>query len=270
LGFDHHEAVMVIYAVQGTLFVIAYFLRFESDLLVLGVVSAFFTLSITAFRVAVRTGWRLRVRSPPAGSAPAAKFVDAVQQPKLPARLAKAAIGLSLTVYAALIVAETSTLAGDLRILIAALLAAIVGFVVVMRGAPMGGAFEKTVLFVTATLLVYLDAVVLHPDPLISRLCWVAVSVAAVATAIRLRLLNDRRFQVTPLDLIVVFMALVVPNLPGTLRLPQGGALAIAKLVVVFYAIEMLVSRTDDRAVWVRIATASVLAGLTLRSLAIF
>jgi hypothetical protein len=32
----------------------------------------------------------------------------------------------------------------------------------------------------------------------------------------------------------------------------------------------MLVSRTDDRAVWVRIATASVLAGLTLRSLAIF
>jgi hypothetical protein len=63
---------------------------------------------------------------------------------------------------------------------------------------------------------------------------------------------------------------LVVPNLPGTLRLPHGGALAIAKLVIVFYAIEMLVSRTDDLAVWVRIVTASVLAGLTLRSLAIF
>jgi hypothetical protein len=94
--------------------------------------------------------------------------------------------------------------------------------------------------------------------------------VAALATAFRLRLSNDRRFQVTPLDLIVLFMALVVPSLPGTLHLPQGAALAFAKLIIVFYAIEMLVSRTDERAVWVRIATASVLAGLTLRSLAIF
>ena len=93
---------------------------------------------------------------------------------------------------------------------------------------------------------------------------------AALATALRVRLLNDRGFRVTPLDVIVLFMALVVPSLPGVLRLPQGSALAIAKLIVVLYAIEMLVSRTDERAVWVRIATASVLAGLTLRSLAIF
>ncbi len=76
--------------------------------------------------------------------------------------------------------------------------------------------------------------------------------------------------MLTPLDVIVLFMAQVVPSLPGVLRLPQGSALAIAKLISVLYAIEMLVSRADERAVWVRIATASVLAGLTLRSLAIF
>jgi hypothetical protein len=237
---------------------------------------------MTAFRVAVRTGWKLRAAPAPAGSAAAAPMAPAaasaqaaaplaaMQRRRLLPRLTKAAIGISLAAYAALVVAETSTLAGDLKYLIAGLLAVIVGFVVVMRGAPLGGGVEKIMLFVTAALVVYLDASVVHPDPVIATLCWVAVAVAAVATAIRLRLLNDRRFQVTPLDLIVVFMALVVPNLPGTLRLPQGGALAIAKLVIVFYAIEMLVSRTDDRAVWVRLATASVLAGLTLRSLAVF
>jgi uncharacterized membrane protein len=99
---------------------------------------------------------------------------------------------------------------------------------------------------------------------------WVAVAVAAVATAIRLRLMNDRRFELTPLDILVVFMALVVPNLPGSLGLPHGGALAIAKLVVVFYAIEMLINRSEDKAVWVRIAAASVLAGLTVRSYVTF
>src|ERR1700737_2543080 len=42
LGFDHHEAVMVIYAIQADLFLLAYWLRYESDLTILGVVSIFF------------------------------------------------------------------------------------------------------------------------------------------------------------------------------------------------------------------------------------
>jgi UDP-GlcNAc:undecaprenyl-phosphate GlcNAc-1-phosphate transferase len=267
LGFDHHEAVMVIYAVQGALFVAAYFLRFESDLLILGVTTAFFAVAIGIFRTAVRTGWKFRDQAPL--EAPPTQFIDATQQPRLLPRLTKTAIAVALAGYAALIVAETSALSGDLRILIAALLAAIVGFLIIMRAAPLG-VVEKSVLFVTATVLVYLEAVVLHPGRLMSALGWGAVSVAALATALRLRLLNDRGFRVTPLDVIVLFMALVLPSLPGILRLPQGSALAIAKLIIVLYAIEMLVSRTDERAVWVRIATASVLAGLTLRSLAIF
>src|SRR5260370_138114 len=41
LGFGHHEAVMVIYSMQATLFVAAYFMRFESDLTIL----AFLTTS---------------------------------------------------------------------------------------------------------------------------------------------------------------------------------------------------------------------------------
>jgi hypothetical protein len=126
---------------------------------------------------------------------------------------------------------------------------------------------DKAVLYVTATVLVYLDAMVPSPDRAIAALSWIAVSVAAVATAVRLRLHNDRRFQLTPLDLIVLFMALVVPNLPGTLHLPQGGALAIAKLVIVFYATEMLVSRSEGNAAWVRMAAVAVLAGLALRPL---
>jgi UDP-GlcNAc:undecaprenyl-phosphate/decaprenyl-phosphate GlcNAc-1-phosphate transferase len=268
LGFEHHEAVMVIYAIQGALFVTAYSLRFESDLLILGVAAAFFVISVSAYLAAKRGGWQLR-QPKAAGGVPARQqLIDAPKRPNLLPQLTKAAIAVALAAYAACVVAETTVLSGDLRILIAALLAAIIGSLIIMRTAPLGVA-EKSVLFVTAAVLVYLDAVVLHPGRLMSTLCWVAVSLAALATAVRLRLLNDRRFRVTPLDLIVVFMALVVPSLPGTLRLPQGGALAIAKVVIVFYAIELLVSRADERAVWVRVATASVLAGLALRSLAV-
>jgi hypothetical protein len=59
-------------------------------------------------------------------------------------------------------------------------------------------------------------------------------------------------------------MALVVPSLPGTFNLPQGGALTIAKLVILFYAIEVLLSRFEEQAVWLRLAVVATLASLAL------
>jgi UDP-GlcNAc:undecaprenyl-phosphate GlcNAc-1-phosphate transferase len=266
LGFDHHEAVMVIYAVQAALFVLAYFLRYESDLLIMGMVTAFFVFSITVLQMAARSGWRLRGAKGSGGNSALSRLMTAMQRPELLPRFSYQVIAGSLALYASLIVLKTAQFGSDLRLLISALLAVTVGFLLILRGRPISLA-EKGVVYVTATVLVYLDAVVGSADRLISALGWVAVSAAAVGTAVRLRLHNDRRFQLTPLDLIVLFMALVVPSLPGTLHLPHGGALGIAKLVVVLYSIEMLVRRSDGRAAWVRIAAAAVLAGLAVRPL---
>jgi UDP-GlcNAc:undecaprenyl-phosphate GlcNAc-1-phosphate transferase len=265
LGFDHHEAVMVIYVVQGALFVIAYFLRYESDVLILGIVAAFFAAAIGALQIAARTGWQLTEAGKDPNQLPLPRFLNVMQHPGAIPRISYIAIAVGVGSYAALIVIETAALSSDFRILVVALLAVIVGFSAVLRVAPLN-VVEKGALYVTATLLVYLDAVVLPDNRVLSALGWTSVAVAAVATAVRLRLFNDRRFQLTPLDLIVLFMALVVPSLPGTFHLPNGGALAIAKLVILYYAIEMLVSRSELRAEWVRIAAASVLAGLIVRS----
>jgi UDP-GlcNAc:undecaprenyl-phosphate GlcNAc-1-phosphate transferase len=269
MGFGHHEAVMVIYVLQAALFLSAYFLRYESDLLILGVVTIFFALSITVFQAATRSGWRLRRGSRAAADSGLSRLVTRLQAPQMLPRLSYRVIAWALAIYAVLIVLKTARFSSDLRLLISALLAVAVGFLVILRSRPLSLA-EKAVVYVTATVLVYLDALVDTPDRLISALTWVAVAMAAVASAVRLRLHNDRRFQVTPLDLIVLFMALVVPSLPGTLHLPRGGAHAIAKLVIVFYAVEMLVSRAEGRAAWVRIAAAAVLAGLAVRPLVPF
>ena len=268
LGFDHHEAVMVIYAAQALLFVIAYFLRFESDLLILGVVSTFFAMSIGLFQVAARMGWRVR----PAGGesmVPPTPLIDGMQRPHLLTRISHMAIALAVGAYAVLIVAETAALSPDFRMLVLGLLAVIVVCSAALRARPLN-IVEKAALYLTATVLVYIDSVLLQENRIMSALAWAAVGVAAAGTAVRLQLHNDRRFQLTPLDLIVLFMALVVPSLPGTLHLPHGGALAIAKLVILYYAIELLVSRSDRRAMWLRFAALSVLAGLTVRPMITF
>jgi UDP-GlcNAc:undecaprenyl-phosphate GlcNAc-1-phosphate transferase len=273
LGFDHHEAVTVIYLLQAALFVTAYFLRFESDIVILGFVSVFFAASITVFQVASRTGWRFRNRGQVADPAPAPPpappppvMFNAMQRPGPVARLSYLAIATGVGAYALLIVGETVSLSSDFRVLVMSLLAVIVGFSAVRRVAPLN-IVEKAVLYITATVLVYIEAVVLPEDRVLSVLGWIAIGIAAAGTTVRLRLFNDRKFQVTPLDLIVLFMALVVPSLPGTMHVPHNAALAIAKLVILFYAIEMLVSRSEGRAVWLRIVAGSVLGCLAVRPL---
>jgi UDP-GlcNAc:undecaprenyl-phosphate/decaprenyl-phosphate GlcNAc-1-phosphate transferase len=269
LGLGHHEAVMVIYAMQGTLFIAAYLLRYESDLIILAFVSAFFALAITVLQVAARSGPRVPSPAVAAPEAPLSRIVTVMQQPNVLPRLSYLAIVLSLIVYAALIVLGTAALSSDIRALIMALFALTIVLFFILRTGPLS-VMEKAALYVTATVLVYLDAAVLPQNHVMSILTWTAVSVAALATAMRLRLQNDRRFQITPLDLIILFMALVVPSLPGTFSLPPGGAWTIAKLLILFYSIEVLVSRSEGRAVWLRIAVVSVLAGLALRPLISF
>jgi hypothetical protein len=51
---------------------------------------------------------------------------------------------------------------------------------------------------------------------------------------------RDRRVRVTPLDLLVVFAAVVVPNLPGSFLGVRISAAALVQLVALFYAIECL------------------------------
>jgi UDP-GlcNAc:undecaprenyl-phosphate GlcNAc-1-phosphate transferase len=268
LGFDHHEAVMVVYSIQAVLFVVAYFLRFESDIVILGVVTSFFALAICLMQSANRSGWRLRNRA--AGSSIhvafyPARFVALRIRERLP-KLAYAAIAVGIFSYAALVVMETVSLSSDFRVLIVSLLAVSVVFAAVLRGSPLS-IVEKGALYVTVTVLVYIDTVFLSEERFLAGVIWIAVGLAAVGTAVQMRLYDDRRFRLTPLDLIVLFMALVVPSLPGTLQLPHGGALAIAKLVILFYAVEVLVSRADGKFVWLRLGTGSILVALAARPL---
>lgn len=257
---------MVIYSVQAGLFLLAYFLRFESDLLIVAITSGFFVVAIALFQIATRTGWRLRNRDQQPQERARPGLIAALGGPSLLSRLSYAAIAVAVGGYAVLIVIETATLRSDFRVLVLALLALLAGCSAVLRGAPLS-VIEKATLYVTATVLVYIESVLLPEARISSDLGWAAVAIAAVGTAVRLRLYNDRRFQLTPLDLIVLFMALVVPSLPGSLHLPHGGALAIAKLVILFYAIEMLASRVEGRPLWLRVAAGSVLAGLAVRPL---
>jgi UDP-GlcNAc:undecaprenyl-phosphate/decaprenyl-phosphate GlcNAc-1-phosphate transferase len=264
LGFDHHEAVMLIYAVQADLLLLAYWMRYESDLVIIGAVSVFFAVCILLLQLATRHRWQFHAvdkRRPQAS--PANEMAGLANRARL-TRWTDAAAAAALAVYAGLIVGGDAAVSRDVDLLLVILLAAVGVCGLLFRFRPLSF-FEKGTLYVAIAVLVYLDTAANKEDQAISWLIWAVILIAAAATLLRLRLSNDRRFELTPLDLIVVFVALVVPSLPGSISLPHGGALGIAKLVMLFYAVEMMVSRSEVPAVWLRIGTATAIIGLIVR-----
>jgi UDP-GlcNAc:undecaprenyl-phosphate GlcNAc-1-phosphate transferase len=266
LGFDHHEAVMVIYAIQADLLLLAYWLRFESDLVILGAVSVFFVTAIGLLHLAARYRWRMRSIAGEATESPLARLLTRLRRPDCVPRWSYFAIAIAVWAYASLVAADTVELSGDVRLLLLVLLAITLIWLAVLRAKPLS-TIEKAALYITAAVLVYLDSVVVDAPPVVNMIGWAAILTMAAGTLVRLRLSPDRRFELTPLDLIVLFVALVIPSLPDTLGLPHGGALGIAKLVIFFYAIEALVSRVEMRVLWLRLAASAVLAGLVVHNL---
>jgi hypothetical protein len=51
---------------------------------------------------------------------------------------------------------------------------------------------------------------------------------------------EHRRFEATPLDLLLIFGALALPNLPGVAAASSNLGLSAAKLVVLCYAVEII------------------------------
>jgi UDP-GlcNAc:undecaprenyl-phosphate GlcNAc-1-phosphate transferase len=265
-GFDHHEAVMVIYAIQADLFLLAYWLRYESDLTILGVVSVFFIGVIAIFQIAARRGWRFRSPNSAKQHSPLTRFVETLSGPQYLPRWSYLAVAAGVGAYAMLVLTETARLSNDIEWLLSAMLGVTCLLLIVLRSKPLN-VVEKASLYIIAAVLVYVDNAIHADDRWYTMVGWCAIGVAGVGTMLRLRLSQDRRFVLTPLDLIVLFVALVVPSLPGSFAMPDGGAASIAKLVILFYAIEVLVSRVELGVVWLRIAAVVVLTGLVVRPL---
>jgi hypothetical protein len=230
------------------------------------VVTIFFIGSISLLQVATRRHWRIRSSKATKLNSPLARFITILRQPRYLPRWAYLTVAVAAWAYATLVTAETARVSMVVRLLLMALFAITVVWLAILRSKPLS-TIEKAALYITSTVLVYLDSVVPHDRQWVTVAAWAAILTMAAGTVLRMRLSTDRRFELTPLDLIVLFVALVVPSLTGSFGLPDGGAGGIAKLVILFYAIEALMSRVETPVVWLRIAAAALLAGLIVRPL---
>jgi len=263
LGFAHREAVLLIYLMQVGLVLLAYSLRFESDSDVVIAFCAFAGLVLGLVGRATRIGWRVErleqqssgIRLWFNGLAPGARIPD----------LALGVMTICLAIYATTVVAESRHVEIDLGLICLAMLIVLLLLSWWKAQRPLQS-FERIAAYISVVLLVYLDQTLPHKAPLLTTVSWTCVGITGVAALIRFWLSPLRRFELTTLDLIVIFIALVLPNLPGSIRLPEDLPGGVAKTVILLYVIEMLLT-SDLKRMMLRMSLGITLACIAGRAL---
>jgi UDP-GlcNAc:undecaprenyl-phosphate/decaprenyl-phosphate GlcNAc-1-phosphate transferase len=239
LGFAHREAVLLIYLMQVALVLLAYALRFESDSEVFVAFCVFAGLVLGLMRRAAQVGWRLSHLGQKSGGL--RLYINGFTPA---ARIPAYALGVMTTclaVYATTVLVSSRHVEIDLGLMCLAMLIVLLLLSWWKAQRPLLW-FERAATYISVVLLVYLDQTMPHKPLLLTTLSWTCVGAIGVAALVRFWLSPTRRFELTTLDLIVLFIALVLPNLPGSISLPADLPGGIAKTIILLYVVEMLLT----------------------------
>ena len=260
-GLSHREAVMVIYGLQALLVSLAFQLRWQSDIAVMAIY-AFFACAI--FSVFVTRVDRFFPRRRP------------TDQPAIPKAGVRAGFKwLSTLPIYTLACAVTVFLLGSVFLPSYVPLdmgnAALLLFLLLPIGIKLFPSaaqwFIRVGLYVGGTFVLYLsdqgmsDAQGMFHTPLnVFFFC------LAILIMLTIRFGSEHRFQTTPLDYLIIFLAFVIPFLPEIRVEEINISLLTAKMIVMFFAFELLLHTFADRLKPFGFVVLWVLLGLGFRA----
>jgi UDP-GlcNAc:undecaprenyl-phosphate GlcNAc-1-phosphate transferase len=265
LGLHHGESVLVIYACQTLLVIAAFLLRFHSDWLLLGGYLGFSISGMVLLSVAGRNGWR----PDPDSLIPLFPGFRYVKKVKERGRFIKPAFG-SLKVGLPFLLLVTCLLPAGLP---AYTPYCALGFALLIvaswasKREKLGEALRLT-LYLLIPFAVYESSQV--PADLVRgvgiRLYNGTFFLLAVLVIFVAKLSRRRAgFQSTPLDFLIFFLALVVPNLPEqNLQAYHLGKVA-AKIVIFYFSFEVLMGELQGKFEGLAAWTAASLFILSLK-----
>jgi len=236
IGFDHYEAVLAIYVVQSILIAVAYFMLYESDALLLVIYIAISGFVLGFFHISRLTSWKFHGGE--AGEVSRLKSIAIYLREKgvlttVPTQILRYIVPLILLSAAAFAV----NIKSDMAVLAALLLFTIL--VSLLIKSHLGELLEKSVVYITAVIAVYLMPVN-QGDLTVYNIINILFVLLALAFAMRVRFSYEKTFQITPLDYLVITLFVIIPNLPEAhLEDSSIGEMAV-KLVILFYASEAL------------------------------
>ncbi len=259
-GLTHGQAVSVIYLAHAVMVSCAYLLRWQSDVVLIAV---YLLWAVAILSMFVR--WPHRVTSENVPTE-AARSAHAESHPsQLPiGEYAFKALQLAVPFYLIASVAMPKEIPWDAGMIAAGLLVAVVVSMVAGRGTAW---VVRAGLYVGSTCLMYYSEVSprLSGTDLMTPLN-IGFILLAGLVVLTIRFAGTNRFQTTPLDYLIVLLAVLMPFLPDMTVGTVPVSLLAAKLIVLFFSFELLLHIYSSAATRLGWVSAWMLGGLVLRA----
>lgn len=235
-GLKHYQSVLVIYIVQGMYVLTAYFMRYQLDL---AIVVAFIAISLIAAVIGL-IPWRWLIESKLVtlfrSNMLAKMHSFSYTYNKLLFGLASACV-ISYAVLASWISLPVSH---DVYILLSAVAAISFIFLVFLKSKPCNW-IERVAIHVLIVLSIYLGMTYGQSGKeLLNGIQVVLITACFVLIVLMLLSRDKQKFSGSPLDFLLVTIALIVPNLPGSPVSDPGLSYLALKLIALFYCVEFL------------------------------
>jgi len=241
IGFLHYESVMFIYTVQFVLVISAIFLMYENDLMVLLFYLAICSSVFVFLTVSERRGFKVHKENN--GSRDLVSIARA-RYPRISDVPVKAIeSGLSLFIISsALVVYDVPVDFAVSSLILLALL------VLVLLTGVFGYQLYRLILFVTIGFSVYL--LTTYPVDWLSNqidLVFVYFIVMSVVGFVAVKTHSSGEFRITPLDYLVIAIALLIEFLPGENQFRESIIWMIVQMIILFYVGELLIQNMTSR-----------------------
>jgi UDP-GlcNAc:undecaprenyl-phosphate GlcNAc-1-phosphate transferase len=244
LGYDHYQAVLIIYSIQAFFVCSALLLRYESDLLVLSLYIGVCALVFASLIIAERSGWKANKHGMESG---VASIIRSLQARKLVVEGPILFVAVSIPLYFVLGSLWVQHVSADFGVAAMAIAAALLLGLAWQR-LPLSRYLVRLASYGIAAFLVYLiGESTAQVNPVFRTLEIAYFVVLAIAFALAVRYGRDIDFRTTPTDYLIILLVAVTGFLwQGTLQEDRFGLLLL-KVVILFYGSELIINTREKR-----------------------
>ncbi len=263
LGLYQTEAVFIIYVIQCCLVISAFAFRFYSEWFLLILYGLFSGVVILGFTLADRYGWQLKRQG----------FMDRFVKGRL-RKFKERHIPIKLSfrvIYGGvpLLLVFSCFLSRHIPMHVSIISFAFLVILLIAR--LLKKVWADTILGVGVYLfipfVIYLSEkeMVQWMTPRFILLYDLSFVIMAVFVFLTLRLTRRRHgFEITPMHFLILFIALIVPNLPDAWIRSQNMGMVAAKMIVLFFGFEVLIGelRGETKKIWGVVVVALMIFGV--------
>ena len=263
IGFDHYEAVVIIYSIQSLLVVSAPLLSYESDGLIFLFYAAICALGLIFLFLALHYGWQVHKSHSVSGLT---RFIQYVKKHKVFTQGPIKIVQIAVPTFFIAVSVLSHNIPREFGFGSAILALILVGYLIIDR--PKESFLLRAIAYITSAFAVYLETMYMDRQLFSFETLEITYFVVLVlAISLTVRFAANMQFKTTPMDFLIIFIVIAAGFISSSQDSKTGVGLIMVKLVILFYGCELIIAHMKSRWHYLNIGTLVTLIILASKGL---